>query len=71
MACMSFALRFEADGTASDFHCTCPSDGYPCKHIGMILNAIPEYVAEQKTEISDEFSSAKLIAKVPEKNCAL
>ena len=39
-------LTVAADGSATDFRCTCPSDGYPCKHIGMILNAIPAQVAK-------------------------
>lgn len=69
----TYAIRLTvaADGSATDFRCTCPSGGYPCKHIGMILNAIPEQLAKQKAaakaDKSDELSPAKLVAKVPEK----
>lgn len=31
------------------FSCTCPSSGYPCKHIGMIKAAIDERIAENQT----------------------
>ena len=69
----TYAIRLTvaADGRATDFHCTCPSGGYPCKHIGMIMDAIPEHVAKQKAaakaDKADELSPAKLVAKVPEK----
>ena len=63
-------LTVTADGKATDFHCTCPSGGYPCKHIGMILDAIPEHIAKQKAAAkagkADVLSPAKLLAEVTE-----
>ena len=64
-------LTVTADGRTADFHCTCPSDYYPCKHINMILDAIPKQIAKQegvaKSGRANVLSPAKLLAKVPEK----
>ena len=64
-------LTVAENGKALDFSCSCPSDYYPCKHIGMIMEAIPKYVARQeatsKTRKNDPLSTAKLLANIPEK----
>ena len=64
-------LTVGEDGKAEDFNCTCPSDYHPCKHIGMIMEAIPKYAAKNdkamKADKVNPISPAKLLAKVPEK----
>ena len=39
-------LTVAADRRATDYHCNCPSDGSSCKHIGMIMDAIPAQIAK-------------------------
>ena len=64
-------LTVGEDGKAVDFSCSCPSDKHPCKHIGMILEAIPEYVARQKATVkadkANPLSPAKLLDNLSEK----
>jgi hypothetical protein len=33
-------VEFDENGRRRNFSCTCPSDGYPCKHIGYLQTAI-------------------------------
>jgi hypothetical protein len=37
-------IEFDANGRRKNFSCSCPSDGYPCKHIGFLQTAIKEQV---------------------------
>ena len=64
-------LTIGEDGCAAKYSCSCPSSGSPCKHIGMILEAIPERSAEQKAvekeDGDDLLSPAKILAEVSEK----
>ena len=46
-------LRTNERGEAYDYSCSCPSGGYPCKHIGFIEDAIAERRANIKNETSD------------------
>ncbi|MDR0572442.1 MAG: hypothetical protein LBG96_00160 [Tannerella sp.] len=41
-------IAFDANGKASGFSCSCPSDYYPCKHIDIVKNAIAERIAKSK-----------------------
>ena len=49
-------LTLDKSGKAHDFSCNCPSDYYPCKHIGYVQSAIVEYVKKQgaKQQSHDE-----------------
>ena len=64
-------LTVGEDDKAKDFSCTCPSDYHPCKHIGMIMEAIPKYAAKNekamKADKINPISPTRLLAKVPEK----
>ena len=58
------------DNKTSFFSCSCPSDGYPCKHIGMIRTAIDERKANKafnSQKESQEITIKQLIDKVSEK----
>lgn len=45
-----YTIRIEMSGEKiGRFSCSCPSDGYPCKHIPMIHNAIRERIAKSET----------------------
>jgi uncharacterized Zn finger protein len=33
-------IEFDTNGRRKNFSCTCPSDGYPCKHIGFLQEEI-------------------------------
>jgi hypothetical protein len=52
-------IEFDANGRRKDFSCTCPSDGYPCKHIGFLEREIREKSAkiidkQRKNELTVE-----------------
>ncbi|MDR3246678.1 MAG: SWIM zinc finger domain-containing protein [Prevotellaceae bacterium] len=52
-------LEFDKNGRYRKFSCTCPSDGYPCKHIGFLQTAIEEQVKkfedkQKKNELTIE-----------------
>jgi len=41
-------------GRARDYSCSCPSDGFPCKHIGFIEDAIAERRANRQGKTSGD-----------------
>ena len=43
-------LRVDEQGNARDYSCSCPSDGFPCKHISFVKLAIAERRAERTLE---------------------
>jgi len=44
-----YTIKIETDGKeVSQFSCSCPSSGYPCKHIGMVKEAIKKQI--EKTD---------------------
>jgi hypothetical protein len=56
------------NGKVDDFSCSCPSDYYPCKHIGMIKEAIDQRVIKMKKAPTEEtISVEKLLQNVPHK----
>lgn len=66
-----YTIKIKVDGSKNSFFsCTCPSDGYPCKHIGMIRSAIDErkndesYNSQQKT---NEITIKDILERVSEK----
>ena len=66
-----YTIKIKVDGNKTTFFsCSCPSDGYPCKHIGMIITAIDEkrndaaFNSQKKLE---ELTIKNIIEKVSEK----
>lgn len=51
------------NGKVNKFSCTCPSDGYPCKHIAMITSAIKEKQAKQSSssEVNQQADIEKIL----------
>ncbi|MDR3268589.1 MAG: SWIM zinc finger domain-containing protein [Tannerella sp.] len=52
-------LELDENGRRKHFSCTCPSDGYPCKHIGFLQTAIKDRVKkfedkQKKNELTVE-----------------
>ena len=49
-----YTIRMHIDerGNGSDYSCSCPSDYYPCKHIGFIEQAIAEHRINRTHESS-------------------
>jgi uncharacterized Zn finger protein len=45
------------------FSCTCPSDYSPCKHIGMVREAIAEQIAKNKKLGRDKGPSPEMLLK--------
>jgi len=45
-------MRIDERGNGSDYSCSCPSDYYPCKHIGFIEQAIAERRIDRTHESS-------------------
>ncbi|GHT59199.1 hypothetical protein AGMMS50239_05280 [Bacteroidia bacterium] len=43
-------IEFDANGQRKNFSCSCPSDGYPCKHIGFLQTAIKEQIKQFETK---------------------
>jgi hypothetical protein len=43
-------INFNEDNSLKKFHCNCPSDYHPCKHIDMILSAISKMKKNAKPE---------------------
>jgi hypothetical protein len=41
-------IAFDDQGDVDDFSCSCPSNGYPCKHIPIVKQAITERIAESR-----------------------
>lgn len=55
-----YTIRIKTDGKEiTDFSCSCPSDGYPCKHIPIVWKEI-----EHRMEKGQNNSEEKLIEKV-------
>jgi hypothetical protein len=42
-------ITLDEKGEVSDFSCTCPSNYYPCKHIGIVKEAIAERIAHSQS----------------------
>lgn len=56
------------NGKVDDFSCSCPSDYSPCKHIGMIKEAIDHRVIKMtKSPKEETISVEKLLQQVPHK----
>ncbi|MFP4491139.1 MAG: SWIM zinc finger domain-containing protein, partial [Spirochaetaceae bacterium] len=50
-------VELSTTGNGISYDCTCPSDYYPCKHIGALLYTMqqaPEGIAEESTEAGDD-----------------
>jgi hypothetical protein len=65
-----YTIRITTDGkTRRSFSCTCPSDAYPCKHIGYIEDAIAERIAENTANgnTTNRNTLAAIINKLHEK----
>ncbi|MDR1896373.1 MAG: SWIM zinc finger family protein, partial [Prevotellaceae bacterium] len=44
-------IAYGSNGKTSDFSCSCPSDYYPCKHIGMVKEAIAEHISKSQNSV--------------------
>lgn len=60
------------NGKLEKFSCTCPSDGYPCKHIPMVTSAIKEKIAKSDSQSFSQVQEnlKKIIASVSQKELA-
>jgi hypothetical protein len=64
-----YTIKITTDGERTEhFSCSCPSSGYPCKHIGIIEDAIAERIAKyaknEKAGGGREISAGKLLKKL-------
>jgi hypothetical protein len=60
-----YTIKITTDGKRTEhFSCSCPSSGYPCKHIGMIERAIAERIARNVKRKKDEPSAEELLKKL-------
>jgi len=58
-------LTLDAGGKRTNFSCSCPSDGYPCKHIAMMESAVAEHKKRiSKTETTDALTVSDLLKHV-------
>jgi hypothetical protein len=62
-----YTIKIVTDGEKTkSFSCTCPSSGYPCKHIGMVEQAIAGRIEEaKKPKGNSEIRAADLLRDVP------
>jgi hypothetical protein len=59
-----YTIHITTDGEKTvDFSCSCPSSGYPCKHIAMIEDAIAERVAKGQKNWNKEKAGAEKLLK--------
>lgn len=49
-------ITLDKKGDVSDFSCTCPSDGYPCKHIPIVRRAIAERMSQNQRPAGEKGS---------------
>jgi len=65
----TYTIKIKIDGKKmTDISCSCPSDGYPCKHIEMIKNAIDDRIAENKeSSKKNTITVEELLKKVTHK----
>jgi hypothetical protein len=54
-------MTLDKNGKAQNFSCTCPSDYYPCKHIGYVQSAILNHI---KTKTSKQSSASPTVSDV-------
>jgi hypothetical protein len=62
-----YTIKIVRDGQKTkSFSCTCPSGAYPCKHIGMVEEAIAKRIGEAgKIRRDSEIRAADLLRDVP------
>jgi hypothetical protein len=62
-----YTIKIKTDGKKiTDFSCSCPSSGYPCKHIAFVKDAIDERIAESDEWVKgSEITVEKLLKDVP------
>lgn len=61
----TYKIRIKIDGNKIDsFSCSCPSDASPCKHIGIIKNAIDNFITKNK---GNSITVEELLKHVPHK----
>jgi hypothetical protein len=59
-----YTIKITLDGAKLEkFSCTCPSDYSPCKHIGMVREAIAEKCAKNKKAGKDKGLSPEMLLK--------
>ena len=65
----TYTIKIKTDGTKTvNFSCSCPSSGYPCKHIPMVEEAIRERIAKCKERDDEqEITIEQLLKDVPQK----
>ena len=65
----TYTIKIKTDGTKTvNFSCSCPSSGYPCKHIPMVEEAIRERIAKSaKNNNTNEITIEQLLKDVPQK----
>ena len=64
----TYTIKIKTDGKRTvDFSCSCPSNGYPCKHIPMVEEAIRQRIAKNpKSDSENEITLDKLLQNVPQ-----
>ena len=64
-----YTIKIKREGEKIvEFSCSCPSSGYPCKHIPMVEEAIRERIAKsQKSDVKNEISLEQLLKDAPQK----
>jgi hypothetical protein len=62
-----YTIEIATDGKKTkSFSCTCPSDRYPCKHIGMVEEAVAERIKEAgQREGDSKIRAADLLRDLP------
>jgi hypothetical protein len=63
-----YTIKLTLDGKqVSNFFCSCPSDGYPCKHIAIVKEAIAGRIAESQKPVKEkEITIERLLKDVPQ-----